>query len=173
MKTHKINLNKLNYTIDFPVLFLFFAVLIDITSTWLFVGLKSGTETNPILKELISISIWFIPIYLFVTSAIFVPFLTDILRKTVSYTIGLISILLGLNNFSLIIFNYAFLIDTIGLNSTIILVGIFGLTLFSYLTKKQKITKKQTINNSLKLLLFLLLIGLIQSFFLIIGQTSQ
>jgi hypothetical protein len=169
MKSHRFNLHKLTYIIDFPVLLLFFAVFVDTLSTLLFVMLKSGTETNPILGELISISIWFIPIYLFLTNAIFVPFLHTILRKTFSYTIGLISILLGLNNLSLVVFDYAFLVDVIGFNSIIILVGLFGLTIFVYFVKKEKLNTKETINMSLNLLLFLLILGLIQCFFVLIG----
>ncbi len=169
MKSHRFNLHKITYVIDFPVLLLFIAVFVDTLSTMFFVMLKIGTETNPILGELISISIWFIPIYLFLTNAIFVPFLLSILRRTFSYTIGLISILLGLNNFSLVIFDYAFLVDTIGFNNIIILIGLFGLTIFAYFIKKEKMNIKEIINTSLKLLLFLLILGLIQCFFVLIG----
>lgn len=168
MKSHRFNLYQLTYIIDFPVLLLFFAVFVDTLSTLLFVGLNIGTETNPILGELISISVWFIPIYLF-SNAIFVPFLSCILRKTFSYTIGLISILLGLNNFSLVMFNYAFLVDTIGFNYIIILVGLFGLTILVYYIKKEKLNTKESINITLQLLLFLLILGLIQVFFVVIG----
>ena len=98
MKTYRIRIYKLTYTVDFPVLLLFFAVFLDIISTILFVILDAGTEANPILRELIKISIWFIPIYLFSTNALFVPFLADTLRKTLSYTFAVVSTLLGANN---------------------------------------------------------------------------
>lgn len=138
MRSLKIKLYKLTYTIDFLVLFLFFAVFLDIISTSIFVGLNVGTEANFILKDLISISIWFIPVYLFSTNAFFVPFLSDILRKTFSITLGLLSILLGFNNFSLIIFDYAVLVDTIGFNLMLTLCVLFGLTIFVYFIKKEK-----------------------------------
>jgi len=168
VKIRRFKLQKLTYTLDFPVLLLFFAVFFDILSTLFFVGLNIGAETNPILRELISISIWFIPVYLFITNAFFVPFLSNILRKTFCFTIGLVSVLLGLNNFSLILFNYAFLVDTIGFNNTIILAFIFGLTIFVYFINKQKMNTKEIINASLKLIFFLIIIGLLQSFFVII-----
>jgi hypothetical protein len=143
VKTHRVNIFKFTYTIDFPVLLLFFAVFLDIISTSLFVGLNVGTEANFILKDLISISIWFIPVYLLSTNAVFVPFLSDVLRKTFSYTFGLVSIFLGLNNFSLLMFNYAVLIDTIGFNAMVILFVLFGLTIFVYFVKKEKMKKKR------------------------------
>jgi hypothetical protein len=143
VKTHRVNIFKFTYTIDFPVLLLFFAVFLDIISTSLFVGLNVGTEANVILRELISISIWFIPVYLLSTNAVFVPFLSDVLRKTFSYTFGLVSIFLGLNNFSLLMFNYAVLIDTIGFNAMVILFVLFGLTIFVYFVKKEKMKKKR------------------------------
>jgi hypothetical protein len=59
------------YTIDFPVIFLFLGVSFDILSTLLFVALEAGVEAHPILKELISVSIWFIPFYLFIGNAFF------------------------------------------------------------------------------------------------------
>ena len=163
MKTYRIRIYKLTYTVDFPVLFLFFAVFLDIISTILFVILDAGTEANPILRELIKISIWFIPIYLFSTNALFVPFLADTLRKTLSYTFAVVSTLLGANNLSLIFFNNAFLIDTIGFNTTIALFILFGSAMFVYLVRKKKMNKKQTITTFSKLLLFLLFLGLINT----------
>ena len=165
MKTRTFHLDKLTYTIDFPVIVLFSAVSLDIISTSLFLGLNAGTEANPILKGLISISIWFIPIYLLTTNAVFVPFLPDVLRKTLSYTFGLVSILLGLNNFSLLTIKYAFLIDTIGFNGSLALFIISGLTIFTYFIKKEKLNKKQAISTCLKLSLFTLFLGLIHSLF--------
>ncbi|MEJ2241259.1 MAG: hypothetical protein P8Y18_03845 [Candidatus Bathyarchaeota archaeon] len=169
MKTHRYRIYKLTYTIDFPVLLLFFAVFLDIISTSLFVGLNAGTEANPILRELISISIWFIPIYLFFTNAIFVPFLSDTLRKTLSYTFAFVSTLLGANNFSLILFNNAFLIDMIGFNTTVVLFILFGLAIFVYFAKKEKMNKKESITTFSKLLLFLLFLGLVNSLYLAIA----
>ena len=163
MKTYRIRIYKLTYTVDFAVLLLFFAVFLDIISTSLFVAFNVGTEANPILRELIKISIWFIPIYLFSTNALFVPFLADTLRKTLSYTFALASTLLGANNLSLIFFNNAFLIDTIGFNTTIALFILFGSAMFVYLVKKKKMNKKQTITTFSKLLLFLLFLGLINT----------
>lgn len=168
MRTYRFKLHKLTYTVDFPVLLLFFAVVLDIISTSLFVGLNAGTEANPILSELISISIWFIPLYLLSTNAIFVPFLSEILRKTLSYTFGFVSILLAMNNFSLVMFDYAFLIDTIGFNSMVGLFVSFGLTIFVYFVKKAKMNKKETIVTCSKLLLFMLFFVLIQCIFQVI-----
>ena len=169
MRSLRIKLYKLTYTIDFLVLFLFFAVFLDIISTSIFVGLNVGTEANFILKDLISISIWFIPVYLFSTNAFFVPFLSDILRKTLSITLGLLSILLGFNNFSLIIFDYAVLIDTIGFNLLLTLCVLFGLTIFVYLIKKEKMDKKDTLITSVNLFLFCLFLALIHFLFISIS----
>lgn len=168
MKTYRFDLYHLVYTIDLPVLFMFFGVFLDIISTSLFVGLNVGTEANFILKELIPISIWFIPIYLFSTNALFVPFLSNVLRKTFCYNLGLVSILFALNNFSLVIFKNAFLVDTIGYNNLLILYFLFGLTIFVYLLKKDKLNKKEIIFTGLKLFLFILFLGFIQFLFLAI-----
>ena len=170
MKTHRINIFKFTYTIDFPVLLLFFAVFLDIISTSLFVGLNVGTEANFILKDLISISIWFIPVYLLLTNAVFVPFLSDVLRKTFSYTFGLVSIFLGLNNFSLLMFNYAVLIDTIGFNAMVMLFVLFGLTIFVYFVKKEKMNKKRMLSTCLNLFLFCVFLALIHSLFIVISS---
>jgi len=105
--------HKLSYTIDFPILFLFGGVSLDIVSTLLFVALNAGREAHPILGELISVSIWFIPVYLFTTNAFFVPFLSGVLRRTLSYAIGLSGVLFSMNNFSLMLFRNAFLVDNI------------------------------------------------------------
>ena len=168
VKTRRFKVYKYTYTIDFPVIFLFFGVFLDIISTMLFVVLKAGTESHIILKELIPISIWFIPIYLFSTNAFFIPFLSDILRKALSYTFGLMGLLLALNNFSLVIFRNAFLVDTIGYNPLLIMHVLFGLTLFVYLMKKEKLNNKEIISTCLKLIQFLIFIGIIHSLFVVI-----
>ena len=170
MKTHKFDLLQFTYTIDFPVLMLFFGNFLDIISTSLFVVLNTGTEANFILKDLISISIWFIPVYLlFSTNSVFVPFLSDVLRKTFGYTFGLMSILFGLNNFSLLLFNYAFLLETIDYNTTLILYFLLGLPLFVYFVKNKKMNKKQIMTSSLKLVIFILSIALSNFIFIIIN----
>ena len=166
MRVYKFN--KFTYTIDFPVLFLFVGVFLDIVSTFLFVALNIGRESHPILGGLISISIWFIPFYLFITNAFFVPFLPDILRKTLSYTIGLSGFLFGMNNFSLVLFSNAFLVDTIGYNPMIILFFLFGLILFVYLVKIKKLNNKEILNLFLKLLFYIVFLGLIHSLFVVI-----
>ena len=169
MRSLRIKLYTLTYTIDLLVVFLFFAVFLDIISTSLFVGLNVGTEANFILKELIPISIWFIPIYLLLTNAIFVPFLSDILRKTFCFALGSLSILLGINNFSLIIFDYAVLIDTVGFNVIVASCILFGLTIFVYLARKEKMNKKETVTTSLKLFLFCIFLALVHSVFIAIS----
>ena len=168
MRIHRISLFNLTYTIDVPVLFLFFAVLLDVISTSLFVILNAGTEANVILKALISISIWFIPVYLFLTNAFFVPFLSGILRKTFSYTFGLVSLLFGLNNFSLVVFDYAFLVDMVGFELLVILFVLIGLAIFVYFVKKAKLSKKQIISACFRLIRFVFFIGLVQSLFVVI-----
>jgi hypothetical protein len=169
VRSFKIKLYRFTYTIDFPVLFLFFAVFLDIISTSLFVGLNVGTEANFILKDLISISFWFIPVYLLSTNAVFVPFLSNVLRKTFSFTFGLLSIFLGLNNFSLVIFDYAVLIDTIGFNIWVLLCVLFGLIIFVYFVKKEKMNKKETLSTSFSLFLFCVFLALIHSLFIVIS----
>ena len=168
MKTYKVDLYNLTYTIDLPVLFLFFGVFLDIISTSLFVVLNVGSEANLILKELIPISIFFIPIYLFSTGALFIPFLSNVLRKSFSYTFGLISILFALNNFSLVIFRNAFLVDTFGYNNLLILYFLFGLTIFVYFVIKDNLNKREILFTALKLFLFVLFIGFIHLLFLAI-----
>jgi hypothetical protein len=168
VRTRRFSLFWLTYTIDFPVFLLFFAVILDIISTSLFVGLNVGTEANPILGELISISVWFIPLYLLSTNAIFVPFLSDVLRKTFSYTFGFVSILLAINNFSLVVYGYAFLIDTIGFNAMVGLFVLFGLTMFVYFVKKMNMSKKEIIATFSKLLIFMMFIVLIHFIFAVI-----
>jgi len=165
MKTYKVTFYKLMYTIDIPVLLMFLATFLDIVSTWLFVGLEVGTEANPILSRLISISTWFIPIYLLFTYAAFVPFLSDVLRKTFGYTIGLVGTLLGLNNFSLVLFGYAFIIDTVGFNILLALFLVFGLSTFTYFVRKGKLGRKELISICVKLALFVLLLCSVQALF--------
>jgi hypothetical protein len=168
MKTYKIKIFNFIYTIDSPVLLLFIGVFVDIVSTSLFVGLNAGTEANPILKELISISVYFIPIYLLATNAIFVPFLSSVLRKTFSYTFGTVGLLLGLNNLSLVFFNYAFLVDALGFSSVVMLFVLFSSILFVYFVRKEKLDKKLVKSTCFNLLLFLMFIVLIHFIFLII-----
>ena len=127
--------HKFTYTIDFPVLFLFVGVSLDIVSTFLFVALNAGSEAHPILGQLISVSVWFIPIYLFMTNAFFVPFLSNVLRRTLSYAIGFSGVLFSINNFSLVLFRNAFLVDTIGYTPLIIIFVLFGFILFFTILK--------------------------------------
>lgn len=170
MKTHKFVLRQFTYTIDFPILMLFFGNFLDIISTSLFVLLNTGTEANFILKDLISISIWFIPVYLlFSTNSVFIPFLSEVLRKTFGYTFGLMSILFGLNNFSLLIFNYAVLLENVSYNTTLLLYFLLGLPMFVYFIKNQKMNKKQIMTSSLKLVIFISSIALSNFIFIIIN----
>ena len=169
MKSLKLTLHKLTYTIDFPVLLLFFSVFLDVISTSLFVTLNIGTEANFILRDLISISIWFIPIYLLSTNALFIPFLSEVLRKTFSYSFGFVSAMLALNNFSLLAFNYAVLVDTIGFNAMLMLSVLFGITIFVYFVKMEKMNKKETLSTCLTLFLFGVFLVLIKSLFIVIS----
>jgi len=173
VKTRRFKIDKYTYTIDFPVFLLFFGVFLDMISTTLFVVLRVGTEANFILRELIPISIWFIPIYLLSSNAVFVPFLSKVLRKTLGYTFGFGNGLLGLNNFSLVLFKNAFLVDTIGLYNLIILFVVFGFTIFVYFVKKEKLDKKETISTCLKLFLYLLFLGLIQFLYMVIPTFAR
>ena len=173
VKTRRFKIGKYTCTVDFPVLFLFFGVFLDIISTSLFVVLKVGTEANFILKELIPISIWFIPIYLLSSNAVFVPFLSKVLRKTLGYTFGFVNGLLGLNNFSLVIFKNAFLVDTIGFYNLIILFVVLGFTIFVYFVNKEKLDKKETIYTCLKLVLYLIFLGLIQFLYVVIPTFAR
>ncbi len=168
MKIYRFKFFNFTYTVDFSVLFLFCCNFLDIISTCLFVGLNVGTESNVILKELILISIWFIPVYFFSSVTVFVPFLSEVLRKTFAYTFGIVSLFLGLNNFSLLIVNYAFLIDSVGFNNLVILFVLVGLTIFVGFIKKQKLNRAEALSKFLKLFLFVLFLGLIQALFAII-----
>jgi len=161
-------LNKFTYTIDFPVLFLFMGVSLDIVSTFLFVVLNAGREAHPILGELISVSIWFIPVYLFTTNAFFVPFLSDVLRKTLSYSIGLSGVLFSLNNFSLVLFSNAFLVDNIGYAPMILIFVLFGFILFFYYVKIEKFNKADIKNAFLQLFFYVIFIGLVNVLFFVI-----
>jgi hypothetical protein len=134
--------------------------------------LNAGTEANFILKDLISISIWFIPIYLLSTNALFIPFLSEVLRKTFSYTFGFVSISLALNNFSLLVFNNAVLVDTIGFNAIVILFVLFGLAMFVYLVKKEKMNRTEVLSTCLNLFLFATFLVLLQSLFIFISWLS-
>ena len=168
MKTYRFVVSRYTYTIDFPIILLFFCVFLDILSTLLFVGLHIGTEKNFILNRLLSLSIWFIPLYLFSTNALFVPFLSELLRKTFSYTFCLISLLLAFNNFSLVLFNNAFLVDTLGFNTLVILIILLGIALFVYLVGTAKLNSKQTLFKVLHLALFILFTGFLHFLFLAI-----
>jgi len=169
VKTYSVELYKVTYTIDFYVLILFFSVSLDIISTLLFIIGNSGSEANVILKELIPLYIWFAPVYLFLTNAFFIPFLSTFLRKTFSYTFSIISILLTLNNFSLILFKNAFLVDTIGFKNLLILFFLIGISIFVYFTRKDDLNKKEILFSTFKLCLFVLFISLIHLLFFIIS----
>lgn len=164
MKVYRIN--KLTYTIDSPMLFLFIGVTLDIISTFLFVALNAGREMHPVLGKLISISIWFIPFYLFITNAFFVPFLPRVLRMTLGYTIGLSSILFAVNNFSLVLFRNAFLVDFIGYVPIIVIFFIAGFILFFYFIKLENHDKQDITNIFFKLFIYITFIGLINLIFL-------
>jgi hypothetical protein len=161
------NFNKFTYTIDFPVLFLFVGVSLDVVSTFLFVVLDVGREMHPILGELITISVWFIPCYLFITNAFFVPFLSDIPRNTLSYTMGLSGFLFSSNNFSLVLFDSAFIVDKIGYTQVIIIFALFGFILFFYFIKMDQIGSKDIVNNLLELFNYVIFIGLINLLFIV------
>lgn len=165
MKPVRINIYKLTYTIDLPVILLFVAVSLDIISTTLFVGLDAGVEKNPILARLIDISIWFIPVYLLATDALFIPFLSGILRKTFSYAFALISVVLAVNNFSLILSGSAFLIDTVGFNGIVIFLILFGLVTFAYFLKQANLDRKEVLFSCLKFILFILFVLFVHSLF--------
>ena len=172
MKPIKINFFKLTYTIDLPVLLLFIAVSLDIISTTLFVVLGAGFEVNLILGKLIDISIWFIPIYLFATDALFIPFLSGILRKSFSYALAFLSIAFAINNFSLILFDFALVIDTIGYNASVIITVLIGLSIFAYLIIKERLNKREILFTCLKLVLFSIFIGLVHLGFFGISQLA-
>jgi hypothetical protein len=110
----------------------------------------------------------FIPIYLLATDAIFIPFLSNVLRNTFSYTFTFLSIVLAVNNFSLIIFDSAFIIDTIVFNAIAILITLFCFAILAYFIVKKKLNIKETVLTCLKLFLFVLFVGLIHLGFLAI-----
>jgi hypothetical protein len=132
------------------------------------VALNAGIEAHPILGELIKISIWFLPIYLFITNAFFIPFLSEILRKTLSYTIGLSGVLFSMNNFSLVLFSNAFLVDTIGYTPLIISFVLLGFLLFFYFIKLENLNNRDIVNLFLELFYYVIFIGLINSLFMAI-----
>jgi hypothetical protein len=165
VKTRRFQLFKLTYIVDFPVVFLFIGVFLDIVSTSLFVVLDAGREANVVLGNLISISIWFIPVYLLSSNAIFVPLLSEVLRKTLSYTFGVVHCLLALNNFSLILYNNAFVVDTLGFNTVLVLHFLFGLSMFVYFVREEKLNQKEIKSTVFKLVLYLLFLGLIQAIY--------
>jgi hypothetical protein len=115
------------------------------------VTLNAGIEAHPILGELITISTWFVPFYLFITNAFFIPFLSEILRKTLSYTIGLSGVLFSMNNFSLVLFRNAFLVDTIGYTPLILIFVLLGFFLFFYFIKLERLNNKDVIKLFLEL----------------------
>lgn len=161
MKPIIIKLFKLTYTIDLAVVLLFIAVSLDIISTIIFLGLDAGKETNATLGKLIDISIWFVPIYLLTIEVIFVPFLSRLLRHTFCYTFAFLSMVLAVNNFSLIIFGSAVIINLMGFMGVVMMATLFGLTLFGYLLAKEKLPKNKALLVCLQFVLFLLFLGLI------------
>ena len=170
MKTRRFKIYKLTYTIDFPVVFLFIGVFLDIVSTSLFVVLDAGREANVVLGNLISISVWFIPVYLLTSNAIFVPFLSEVLRKSLSYTFGVVHGLLALNNFSLVLYNNAFVVDTLGFNTVLVLHFLFGISIFVYFVREEKLNKQEIMSTVLKLVLYLLFLGWIQSLYFFLSR---
>ena len=166
MKPFKLTIFGFTYTIDLAVIVLFAAVSIDIISTFLFVNLNAGVEQNHILATLIDISIWFIPVYLLATDAIFIPFLSSIIRRAFSYAFALISIVLAVNNFSLVILDSAFLIDTIGFNGIVIFLVLSGFGIFAYFLTKEKLDRKEIQHQILKFFLFILFIIMVHLVFL-------
>ena len=161
MKPVTIKLARLTYTIDLPVILLFIAVGLDSISTTMFLSLDAGVEANATLNQLIGISIWLVPVYLFMLEAVFVPFLSRLLRHTFSYTFATLSVALAVNNFSLILFGNAFIIDNIGFNGFLISVVAFGLALFGFLLFRAGLSKRDILYTGLKFLLYLLFIGAI------------
>lgn len=173
MKTRKIQFSHLSYTIDTSIVILFIAVTLDVISTTFFIALDVGYEANDILRDLIRISMWFIPLYLYITDGFFIPFISDeLLRKTLSYTFSLLSLVLAINNFSLILFSSAFLIDWLGFYGSVILFVVFGVSLFIFLLIKEKRDTKETLITCLKLLLYLVFFGLLNLLFMVIGNLA-
>jgi FtsH-binding integral membrane protein len=95
----------------------------------------------------------------------FIPFLPSVLRKSLSYTLGLSSFLFALNNFSLIFFRNAFLVDKIGYTPTIfVFILCFFILLVYYIWKEKR--KKQEIYSTIgMLLIYLILVGLFSYYF--------
>jgi hypothetical protein len=81
---------------------------------------------------------------------------------------GLMGISLSMNNFSLLLFNSAFLIDTIGYTPLLLIFILTGLVLYGYQIKKQQLNKTEILLTTQKLVLFLLFLGLIHFLFFII-----
>jgi hypothetical protein len=77
--------------------------------------------------------------------------------------------MLALNNFSLLAFNYAVLVDTIGFNAMLMLSVLFGITIFVYFVKMEKMNKKETLSTCLTLFLFGVFLVLIKSLFIVIS----
>ncbi len=170
MRDRRFRVLGYEYTIDLPVLFLFIGASLDVVSTTLFVALNAGTEANFILRELIHVSILFIPVYLYSSNPIYVPFLPRVLRKTLGYTFGVVHSLLALNNFSLVLFGNAFLVDTIGFTTLNVLFFVFGLALFAYYVRAEKLGRKETGSTSVKLFFYLLFLVLIQALYIAITR---
>ena len=170
MKTRRFQLFKWKYTIDFPVVFLFIGVFLDIVSTSLFVVLDAGREANVVLGNLIPISIWFIPVYLISSNAIFVPFLSDVLRKSLSYTFGVVHGLLALNNFSLVLYNNAFVVDTLGFNTVLVLHFLFGISMFVHFVREENLDRQEIQSTVLKLAQYLLFLVLIQAVYFVLPR---
>jgi len=170
VKTRRFQLFKWKYTIDFPVVFLFIGVFLDIVSTSLFVVLDAGREANVVLGNLIPISIWFIPVYLISSNAIFVPFLSDVLRKSLSYTFGVVHGLLALNNFSLVLYNNAFVVDTLGFNTVLVLHFLFGISMFVHFVREENLDRQEIQSTVLKLAQYLLFLVLIQAVYFVLPR---
>lgn len=162
MRPRVFKFHTFTYTVDLPVLVLFAGAFLDIVSTMLFVALGVGREANIILGTLISVSIWFIPVYLLTSNTVYVPLLPGILRKTLGYTFSLVHTLLALNNFSLIFFNNAFLVDTIGFNNLNRMFVFLGLSYFVYLLRDQKLGRKEAFSMTFKLGLYLVFLVCVQ-----------
>lgn len=165
MEPRTFKIHRFTYTVDFPVLVLFVGVFLDIVSTMLFVALGAGREANVILGELIKVSIWFIQVYLLTSNPIYVPFLPEMLRKTIGYTFGLVHTSLALNNFSLVLFQNAFLVDTIGFNNLNLLFVVFGFSLFGFLLWKEKMSRKVSVSMLMKLVTYLVFLVSIQALY--------
>lgn len=147
------------YRVDWMIIGMIAAALIDISTTYYIVSLNLGIEANPVLAPLLRHSLVWIPVFGLIRPLL-VPLLPNIPRRAVASYLLVAHLSGGFNNLAGIFFHNFFIINTLGYWIPLLSCYLIGLLVFIhdlYRIQKGKIIQ------------ILILLGCVVVFFVIDG----